>query len=250
MKIVLTPDWFLGKDVIIDVFSFIVLLLFFILSFKNYKLDKNKKFLFLGIGFGLISLAQLATIMTKLVLYFDTTFTKQIGQAIITYSVIKTVDIFYYLGFFFYRLFTLLGLYIIYKLPLEKEHKKDFFLALFFIIVISILSQDLTYLFRLTALILLLFITRNYYVVYKKNKSKKTLLLVLAFGILATSQIMFALSRQGSSISVIANLWELISYIILLTLIIRIIYHHGKKKKQNGYNIRYISNSSRKGRKH
>lgn len=250
MKIVLTPDWFLGKDVIIDVFSFIVLFLFFILSFKNYKLDKNKKALFLGIGFGLISLAQLATIMTKLVLYFDTTFTRQIGQAIITYTVIKTVDIFYYLGFFFYRLLSLLGLYIIYKLPLEREHKKDFILSLFFIVVISIFSKDLDYLFRLTALILLVFITRNYYIVYLQNKSKKTMLLVLAFGILAVSQIMFALASPGSFVAVVANIWELISYIILLTLIIRIIHHHGKKKKQNGYNIRYISNSPRKGRKH
>lgn len=250
MKIVLTPDWFLGKDVIIDIFSFIVLFLFFILSFKNYKLDKNKKFLFLGIGFGLISLAQLATIMTKLILYSDTTVVRQIGQAIITYSVVHSVDVFYYLGFFFYRLFTLLGLYVIYKLPLEREHKKDFILTLFFIIVISALSQNIAYLFRLTALILLVFITRNYYVVYKKNKSKKTLLLVLAFGILAVSQIMFSLASPGSFIAVIANIWELISYIILLTLIITIIHHHGKKKKQNGYNIRYISNHPGKGRKH
>jgi hypothetical protein len=250
MKIVLTPDWFLGKDVIIDAFSFLVLLLFFVLSFKNYKLDKNKKFLFLGIGFGLISLAQLATIMTKLVLYFDTTFTRQIGQAIVTYSVIKQVDIFYYLGFFFYRLLSLLGLYIIYKLPLEKEHKKDFLLSLFFIVVISILSKDLDYLFRLTALILLIFITRNYYIIYLQNKSKKTMLLVLAFGILAISQVMFALASPGSFVAVVANIWELVSYIILLTLIIRIIHHHGTKKKQNGYNIRYISNSPRKRRKH
>ena len=84
----------------------------------------------------------------------------------------------------------------------------------------------------------------------KKNKSKKTLLLVLSFGILAITNIMFALATQGSSVSVVANLWELISYIILLTLIIKIVYYHGKKKKQNGYNIRYISNHPRKGRKH
>jgi hypothetical protein len=250
MKIVLTPDWFLGKDVIIDIFSFMVLLLFFVLSFKNYKLDKNKKLLFLGIGFVMISLAQLATIMTKLVLYYDTTITSQIGQAIITYSAIHSIDIFYYLGFFFYRLLTLTGLYVIYKLPLEREHKKDFILSLFFIVVVSFFSKNLDYLFRLTALILLIFITRNYYVVYTINKSKKTMLLVLAFGILACSQIMFVLANPGSFVAVVANIWELISYIILLTLIIRIIHHHGTKKKQNGYNIRYIGNSPRKGRKH
>ena len=71
VKIVFTPDWFLGKDVLIDFFSFLVLFTFFILAVKTYKLNKNRRFLYLGWGFGLIGLAQLAAVITKLVLYYD-----------------------------------------------------------------------------------------------------------------------------------------------------------------------------------
>lgn len=246
MKIVLTPDWFMGKDVLIDFFSFVILLIVFFLCIKNYKLDKNKKLLYLGIGFALVGLAQLATIFTKLVLYYDTLFTRTIGNLIVTYNMVGTVDIFYYLGFFFFRFFTLAGLYVIYKLPLEKEKKTDFLLAIFFIIIISILSQNMNYLFRLTEFVLLAIIIRNYYFVYKKNKSKSTLILLLAFSILALSNLIY-LSAWSDVVYVIANLMELVSYLTLLILIIKIL-KYGKEKKSNGHHLGYFGNNSAKGR--
>ncbi len=125
MKIVFTPDWFLGTDVLIEIFSFIILFVFFYLSVKAYKLSRNKNSLYLGVGFLLIALAELATIFTKVVLYYDTTFTQHIGQVIVTYNVVKSVDIFYYIGFFFHKLLTLLGFYVIYRLPLKKKFSGD-----------------------------------------------------------------------------------------------------------------------------
>src|SRR3989344_621789 len=104
MKIVFTPDWFLSSDVVIETFSFFTLILFFILSYRYYKISRNRKTLYLGVGFLLIAVAELATIFTKLVLFYDTTFTQQIGQAIITYNIAKSVDVFYEVGFFFHKL--------------------------------------------------------------------------------------------------------------------------------------------------
>jgi len=248
MKIVLTPDWFLGKDVIIEFISFIILFIFFFLCIKNYKIDKNKKLLYLGIGFLLIGLAEFTSIFTKLVLYYDTVFTREIGQMIVTYHIVSTVDIFYYIGFFVFRLLTLSGLYIIYKLPLEKEKKQDFLLSMFFVIVISFLSQNLNYLFRLTALALLVLIIRNYYLVYDKNKSKNTKILISAFSILALSNLIYIFEGSGT-LFVIADILELVSYLILLALIIRIL-KYGKEKKQDGHNFGYIGNYPAKGRKH
>ncbi|MDZ4226591.1 MAG: hypothetical protein U1B79_00590, partial [Candidatus Pacearchaeota archaeon] len=71
VKIVPTPDWFIGKDVIIEFFSLVVLIIFAVLAYRYYNLNKNRNILYLGTGFGLIALAQLATILTKLVLYYD-----------------------------------------------------------------------------------------------------------------------------------------------------------------------------------
>ena len=58
MSVILAPEWFLGFDVLIEIFSFIVLAIFSAFSLKSYRLDRKKKnFIYLGVGFGLIALA-------------------------------------------------------------------------------------------------------------------------------------------------------------------------------------------------
>lgn len=246
MRIVPTPDWFLGKDVIIEGFSFIVLFIFSFLAIRNYKLNKNRNFLYLGVGFALIALAQLATIMTKLVLYYDIGPSQAIGAAIITSQLVSSVDIFYFTGFFFHRLLTLSGLYIIYRLPRQKKSIGDYALILYFILISALISREVFYLFHLTALVLLILISSNYYGIYKKNKFRNTKILIIAFSILALSQLIFILSNV-EIMFVLGNIVELISYTILLILIVRIL-KYGKKKKQDGHNIRHVGNHKWKRR--
>lgn len=246
MKIVFTPDWFLSPDVIIEIFSFIVLIFFFLLCIKSYRLNKNKSSLWLGVGFFLIALAELSTISTKIVLYYDTIFTQNIGRMVVTYNFVKTVDLFYYVGFFFHKLLTLLGLYVIYRIPQKVRLSGDVFLAVCFLFISAIFGNTFYYIFHLTALILLVFITDNYYKVYKINKSENTKILLVAFSILTISHALFILSGF-SMIYVISQFMQLVSYLILLFLVIKIL-KHGKEKKQNRYNIRYVANDSGKRR--
>lgn len=230
MKIVFTPNWFTGSDIAIDFVSFLVLAAFFIFSYRSYKLSKNKNSLHLGYGFLLIAFAELSNIFTKLVLFYDTSFTRQIGQMIITYHVVHSVDIFYDLGFFCYKLLTLLGLYVIFRiLDKRKTTNVDNFLMVYFIVVISILGSIFNYVFNLTALAFLVVITLDYIGVYKKNKSENTKMLIAAFGLLGLSQLIFLLSSMPS-FYVLGQILQLVSYLILLFLIIRIVYY-GKKKK-------------------
>ena len=233
MKIVFTPDWFLNGDVLIEVFSFIILALFFYFCIKSYKLGKKKSFLYLGLGFLLIAVAELSTILTKIILYYDTAFTYSIGKMIVTHTVTKSVDIFYYVGFFVHKFLTLLGLYIIYKIPLKKGLRSDFFLGFYFLIIAALFSQGIYYIFHLTALGLLILIIDNYCRVYKKNKMQNTLILISAFAGLALSQVIALFSKLGVWY-VIAQIMQLVSYLILLILIIRILkYGKRKKKKQD-----------------
>lgn len=234
MKIVFTPDWFLTSDVLIDTFSFVILMLLFSLAFRSYKLNKNKSSLYLGFGFLLMALASIATIMTKLPLYYDTGVTTTIGSAIITYNIVRTVDIFYYLGFFFSRLLFLLGLYVIYKIPYEGKITKDFLIILYLIFVTSLLSNTLYYFHYLTALIFLASIIDNYRKTYKKTKLKTTKILIFGFSLMALSQIIFLFSKL-TYLYATAQTIQLASYVILLTLVVKII-KDGKKEKPSGNN--------------
>ena len=227
MKIVFTPDWFLNNDILINVVSFLVLATFFILALKSYNLSKKKSILYLGIGFLLIAIGELSTILTKIVLYYDTTVTREIGQAVITYQIVRTVDIFYYIGFFFNRLFTLFGLYLIYKTPTRKELSGEFLLILYLLFITALLSQAFFYVYHLTALLLLVMIIRHYYKGYKKEKLSNMMILVAAFSLLALSQVLFFFSKIGY-FYVFAQSMQLISYAILFALVIKIL-KNGKK---------------------
>ncbi len=236
MKIVFTPDWFLGHDVLIEVFSFVILFLFFLFAIKGYNLSKKKNLFYLGLGFLLIAVAELSTILTKFVLYFDTSIVQEIGRIVITQKIVKTVDIFYYLGFFFHKFLTLLGLYIIYKIPSKNKIKhfvtsSEFFLTVYLLLLVSFICQSYYYFFHLTALFLLCLIIYNYWSIYKKGKMINTRILLTAFVLLAVSQILFIFSGLNL-LYVTAQGIQLVSYIILLILIVRIL-KNGKKKEQS-----------------
>jgi hypothetical protein len=248
VKIVLTPEWFLGKDVMIEFFSLIVLMIFVILAYRYYSINRNRRVLYLGTGFGLIALAQLATILTKLVLYYDFGPTQAIGQAIVTSQIVSSVDLFYYAGFFFHQFLTLLGLYIIYRLPRERKSLGDYVLVVYFILLSAFLSKDFYYLFHLTALLLLILIVENYYRIYQKNRFLNTKILMVAFSLLALSKLIFVLSTVDI-LFVLGNIIELVSYTIFLAIIIRI-WKYGKKTKPYGDNIRYAGDNTGKKRKH
>ena len=248
VKIVFTPDWFLGKDVLIDFFSFVVLFIFLILAVRTYNLNKNRRFLYLGWGFGLIGLAQLAAVITKLVLYYDIGPSQVIGQAIVSSQIFNSVDIFYYAGFFFQRFLTLCGLYIIYRLPREKKSIGDYLLVVYFILISAIIGDEFYYVFYLTSLFLLVMIVTNYYEIYKKNNFTNTKILIGAFSLLALSQMIFILSNVDA-LFVLASTIELVSYVILLFLVIKIL-KYGEKKKSHGNNIGHVGNNPREKRKH
>jgi len=203
--IVLTPDWFLGKDVLIEAFSFIVLAIFSILSVRNYRLNRNRNFLYIGIGFTLVAIAQLATILTRLVLYYDFGPSQAIGQALITSGTVSSVDIFYSLGFFFHRFLTLLGFYIIYRLPRTSKSAFDYVLVVYFIVISAFVTNNVANIFHLTAFLILIMIVWKYYEVYQKNNFLNTGILIFAFGILALSQLLFIFSGVINELDVVGN---------------------------------------------
>ncbi|MDE1848937.1 MAG: hypothetical protein KGH55_02805 [Nanoarchaeota archaeon] len=238
------PHWFLAPDFLINVFSFLILLTFFILCVRSYKLNKNKGILYLGIGFAFIAVAQLALLMTKFGLYYDTSVTTAIGNTIIEYHIVKSTDVIYNISIFINGLLTLAGLYVIYRLPQKEKSIKDLLLILYFVLLSAFISNDIYYIFHISALMLFILISYSYYAIYRKNKFSNTLILSISFLILAVSQLLFVIS-QANVMTVVADVLELVSYIILLALIIKIL-KHGKKKEPDGYNLRHAKYHPRK----
>jgi len=237
-QVVISPDWFATKDMIILGFSVITLLLIaaFSLRFYFFKKKEHKSYLYFAASFLLLAISFLWKIATDITVYYDIIKTKQIGIFTITYQTIRAEKVLFVAGHFAHYLLMLLGLYILYVV-LNRKSTMNHLLILYFIVMTTIFSNFSYFIFHLTAFVLLLGISYRYYAIYRKNKRKLTKLIFTSFSVIAVSQILFMFVKLWGNIYVVAQIMQLIGFILLLIAFILVLKNG--KKKSNKYNKRH-----------
>ena len=215
IRLIYSPVWFYGKDIIIDVISAITLLLISFFSFRCYKMQKNKNHIYLSLSFLIIAISFLFKILMNFTVYYHVFETKTVGFATFTYQTMRASDAFFFFGYLFYRLLTLLGLYLFYSLY-QKQSNLNFVLVSFLVVMLTYYSQAAYYIFYLTCFVMLTLITISLISSYKKNKFKMTKMFALSFGVIALSQILFILVFFKVHYYAAGEIIQLIGYLLLL----------------------------------
>jgi hypothetical protein len=231
IELIFSPVWFYGRDIIIDIVSVVVLAFIIFFSIKSYKITKNKNYLYLCGSFFLLLLSFLFKILMNFTIYNEIVDTRHVGFATLTSERIISSDNLYFAGFLLYRIFTLVGLYLLYSI----YHKKDLLdmLYVFLLIVLSMYySHSSYYIFHILTFILLFLITTQYFKNYKENKHKNTKLLAFSFLIIMLSQIISIFIEVELLLYVIAEFIQLLGYCLLLLTFIMVL-RYGKKKIQD-----------------
>jgi hypothetical protein len=230
IQFITSPDWFLGKDLLIDMLSVIVLFLIGFFSLRSYRINPTKKtFVQLAASFFIISVSFLFKVLTNFTLYLNVLQTHQIGQYSFTYQFLQPTDILFTIGSLIYRILTLIGLYLLYSIY-NPQPRSSKWLSIFLIVIAMYFSQESYYIFHLTSLFLLVLITSRYYTNLKETKSHSARLLAISFFVITLSHLGFCFIMLNPLLYVIAELIQLIGYIILLITFIRVL-RDGKKKK-------------------
>ncbi len=228
-RILFSPKWFYGKDILIDIFSVLVLSLIAMFSIKYYKMDKsNKKYLWFAWSFILLAGSFVAKILTNFTIYYHTVNTKTIGLFTFTYNTVSVSNILFVSGFFMYIFFTLIGiigLYLIYN----KVPKSSIFILLFLAAVITYFSSHDYFVFHLTSFMLLLIISLKYLEHYNNNEKRVSKILMISFFIITFSQFLFIFIGISEAFYVAAEIIQLTGYLLLLRTFIGVI-KNGKKK--------------------
>jgi len=230
VQVVFSPKWFWGKDIFIDSIALLVLLSIAIFATKYYKIKKSKNYLYLALSFYLIALSFFSKILINFTIYSQVLHTQMIGSIEYTQVILKSSEILSVIGLFFYRLFTLLGLFMLYSIY-EKQSKANIILMIYFIIISIFFSKEEYYIFYLTSLIFLGVISNRYYQNYKKNKEKTSGLLAASFSVITLSQIFFMFVNFTKHFYVIGEVIQLIGYITLLVTFITVLKHGREENK-------------------
>ena len=232
---VFSPAWFIGKDILIDLFSFFTLLLIAYFSYRFYRINTaNRKYLYLSGGFLLLAGSFLAKITTLLIIYYYQVlhireFPIIVDFIDITIQGIRPSYLFFFLGFTLFRFAHLLGLYLLYITYQDKRSLSDIVIITISFFMITYFSHNTYFAFHLMSFVLLVLMTYRYGQVYAKNMRSNTLALAISFGIIAVSQAVF-MFQTNPLLYVTAEVIQLIGYFLLLYTFITIL-RHGKKKK-------------------
>lgn len=235
VQVMVSPEWFLTKDILICVFSMITLLLIalFSLNFYFFRKQENKNYLYFASSFILLALSFLCKILTNATIFYNAIETKKLGFITITYQTVKSSKFLFLAGHFMHYFLLLIGLYILY-ITLNKKSTMNHLLILYFLLITTIFSNLAYFVFNLTAFILLCFILYQYYIICRENKNKITKLLFTSFSIIAISQAIFMFTKYHTNVYVAAQLVQLVGFLILLTAFILVLKHG--KTKQNRHN--------------
>jgi len=223
-KVGFSPQWFHGIDIIIDIFSIIVLLSIAFFSLRNYKFNKrNKNYFWFALAFFSLAFSFLFKILTNFTIYYNILNTRTLGFLTFTYRTIATTDILFTIGFLFYMFLSLFGFLILYRVYNKNSGGRTFVLLIYFILAITYFSTSRYFVFHLTSLILLFFVTGAYFRNYFKNKKRNSQFLAISFLVIALSQLFFIFVNMHKVIYAIAELIQLGGYLLLLLSFIGVI---------------------------
>jgi len=228
---VYSPPGFYGKDITIDVISAVVLLIIGIFAFRNFLLDKkNKRHLILSAAFVLLGGSFIVKTLANIISHSPALHTQNLTISLLGVQILRPYTVIPAFGFLLYSLLTLFGFYILYALTSKDELSMNYVIIAYFILISTYFTRFNYHLLYLTAFLFVLATTRRYFLAYKKNKYKNTLLLGISFAVITLSQFMFMLTGQSYLLYIIAELVQLIGYLFLLYTFILVLRNARKTK--------------------
>jgi hypothetical protein len=228
ITLVFSPQWFNGIDILFESLAVIVTLLIGLTAWRYFRFSGFDRYRYMALSFWALSVSFLAKIATNFVMYYKETVKSSIGPALIKYNLVQKSNFFFQAGYDIHRflmLLSFLGIYWLVSKSHDQEHKWIMIMMLF---IITLFSFNTYFVFHITAALLLFFITLRYRVQSKKKHLNHAYLNFSAFIILLISQIIFAFVLLNSVLYVIAEVMQLLGFIIFLINIITLVFGHGK----------------------
>lgn len=234
ITLIFSPKWFYGYDIIFEALAVIVTLIIGLYSLRIYRFSKERVYKYFGLSFLAFSAAFISKIAMNFALYNVNVVKNTMQTTTFTQTLLQKSNLLLQAGYDVHRflfLISLLGIYWIISKSRDNEHR---WLFIYLLLIISLFSFNTYYVFHLTAALMLLFIVRHFRnICQKKDAPMNAHLNFLAFALLLLSQFVFIFVFLNNAIYVVAEIVQLIGFIIFLVNILLLVFKNGKKKNKN-----------------
>ena len=214
------PIWFRGIDTLFTLIFALITLLIMLLSNKAYRLTSEPKYKYFSLAFGSLFLgfSTLSLFTALLITHISTTLTNLIQQ----------FD-FVYLVHIFFVLLAYMALLII---TLKITDKRVITLLISLTTLFILFSYQHYLKFHLVSLLLLVFLTQQFYRNYQEKKNQNAKLVLVSFYLLFTAEVFAIINLYIDGLLYIpGQIIQLLGYLFLFYMFIQVL-HHGRKKRK------------------
>lgn len=207
----LSPDWFFGYDIVLEILFAIVTFIVSLLAFKVYKSTSQKQAFYLGWSFMLISISNIfQSIINFLII-------TKLNENICGVIRIQSVEAFNAAGMIIHMFFMIAGLSVLAFMTLRLEDYRGLVLIAGLALIAVFLSANPLYMFYAVSSLLLVIISWYFIRNFLRNKQTKTLLIAIAFLFLLFGSVHFLFSVNHALFYAIGHFLELIAYSLVLS---------------------------------
>jgi hypothetical protein len=234
---------FYGIDSIIELLIIVVAAIISYQSYRIYKLIKENNFKYFSIAFLLIAISFVFKILSNLTIIHQVQITTpNLGTFVFTQ--LQNLQLFNFFSFIIYKITHLVGFLTLFFIATQTKNKEKIFLFIYLSILVVLFSVYFNFIFDLTLVFILLFLTAYFYKNYKENKSRNAFLVFIGFLAILISHLLFIFSGLHPLFYVIGEGIVIIGFLILLINQFKI--KNEQKTKQDGGNKRHLRYSTPK----
>lgn len=206
----LSPIWFNGYDVALELFFAVISLIVAGLAFRIYKKTSQRNISLFGISFLFIGVSYLIqSVINYLIL-------SKLNENICRVIKIQSISAFNNFGLLVHILFMTIGLSVLVYLTCKQEKMRMLFLLILISVFGIFSSKNILYTFYLFSTVFLIIISWHFISNYLKNKKSKTLMIAIAFLFLLFGNFHFLVSVNHQLFYVLGHILELIAYILIV----------------------------------
>lgn len=204
-----------GIDSIIEFLIIIVCLMISIFSYKIYKILKIKNFEYFSLGFIFLAISFIFKILSNLTISHRIAIL-DFNRILVITSQLEYMKLIQFISFLSYKSFHILGLLFLFFITTKIKDRNEKLMFLYFGILVIIFSIPFNFIFNLTVMFLLAFVTLHFYNNYYENRLSNSLLVFIAFALLTISHLLLMFSNYSPLSYLFGEIITLAGFLVLL----------------------------------
>ncbi len=206
---------FYGIDSLVELLIILVAISISYYSYKIYRIIKDKNYFLFSLSFLSIAISFILKILSNLTILHQVKITT-LNLVITITKASQYMELINFISFISYKTLNLIGFLILFFIVTRTKGKEKILLFIYLSITTVFFSIYFNFIFYMTLIFILSFITTRFYYNYKKIQSLNSLLVFLGFFLISLSSFIFIFSEANSNIYLVGEFVRLFGFLALL----------------------------------